>query len=112
VAICAAAIWTISLPIAVWLGIRHSEKSILDAVRIFIAPWCTALPIAVAAWLLAAKLGGFGTWGQAAALALLAPLSLVLMLLATRISQPAVYHEAAPVIVSIAKRVLNRIRRA
>ena len=111
VAMCAAAIWSISLPIAVWLGIRHSGRSIWDAVRIFIAPWCTALPIAVAAWLLAAKLGAWGMWGHAAALGLLAPLSLVSMLLATRISQPGVYHEAAPAIASIAKRVMNRIRR-
>lgn len=110
VAMCAAGIWSISLPIAVWLSIRHADKTVWDAVRLFVAPWCTALPIAGVAWLLATNLGALGMWGHAAALVALAPSALLCMLLATRISQPAVYHEVVPVLSSIVKRVVGRVR--
>lgn len=111
IAVAAAAIWAASLPIAVWIGIRERGHSLLQALRLFAAPWSTALPIASAGWLGASWIGQWGPWGHALSLALLAPTCLMLMLLATRISQPSVYHEAAPVVSRIIRRVADRVRR-
>lgn len=111
VAAAVAAIWAVSLPVAVWLGIRGGGFTLLNAVRIFAAPWSTALPLAAAGWFGAVWLGQFGTWGHLAALALLAPACLLTMLLGTRVSQPSVYHEVAPVVVRVARRVMERVRR-
>lgn len=111
VAAAAAGIWAVSLPIAVWLGIRGSGYTMISSLGIFAAPWSTALPLAAAGWLGAVWLGQFGAWGHLAALATLAPTCLLSMLLATRISQPSVYAEVAPVVVRLARRVIDRVKR-
>jgi len=98
VALGSAVLWSISLPIAVWLCIRPAGGSIWDALRIFIAPWCTSLPIGVAAYFIAEKLQASGTWGMVFALAITAPIMLAVMLYATRWSQPNVYREIEPMV--------------
>ena len=110
VAALATTVWAASLPIAVWIGIRERGHSLLHAVRLFAAPWSTALPIAGAGWLAATWIGQWGPRGHLLSLVLLAPTSLILMLLATRISQPSVYHEVAPVVGRIMRRVAERLR--
>jgi O-antigen/teichoic acid export membrane protein len=105
VAIAGAALWSVSLPSAVWLSIRQTGLGPSAAVRVFAAPWTTALPIGCVAWFAIDPLCSLGQGGRVAALFLVAPVTLIGMLLATRWSQPAVYVDLSGMLVRIASRV-------
>jgi O-antigen/teichoic acid export membrane protein len=98
VAVCGAALWSVSLPLAVWMGIRHGGLGLLSAMRVFAAPWSTALPIGIAAWLLIAPTCSIGKIGNTIALVAIAPTAVCLMLWATRWSQPRVYREVSKMV--------------
>jgi O-antigen/teichoic acid export membrane protein len=105
VAIASAALWSVSLPSAVWLSVRRGGFGPAAAIRVFAAPWTTALPIGLMAWLAIGPLCSLGQGGRFAALFLLAPATLTAMLLATRWSQPAVYREVSGLVARLASRV-------
>jgi O-antigen/teichoic acid export membrane protein len=105
VAVGSATLWAVSLPIATWLCVRDVGLGPMATVRAFLAPWSTSLPIGGAAWLGSNWLCGQGRLGQATALFGLAPLSLLLMLLATRWSQPAVYQESVALVTRVFRRL-------
>ena len=105
VAVVGAVLWSVSLPLVVWLSIRHAGFGPVASIRIFVAPWMTAIPIGVIAWSAIAPLSSLGQGGRLAALFLLAPVTLVAMLLATRWSQPAVYREVTGLTSRIAGRL-------
>jgi O-antigen/teichoic acid export membrane protein len=105
VAVGAASLWALSLPIATWLSVRDAGLGLAAAVRVFLAPWSTALPIGCAAWFGSQWLCHQGRIGQAGALLGLAPLTLLLMLLASRWSQPAVYQEVGGLLAKLLGRL-------
>jgi PST family polysaccharide transporter len=105
VAIASAALWSVSLPSAVWLSVRRGGFGPAAAIRVFAAPWTTALPIGLMAWLAIGPLCSLGQGGRFAALFLLAPATLTAMLLATRLSQPSVYREVSGLVARLASRV-------
>ena len=75
------------------------------AVKVFLAPWCTAAPIAFLAWIAWYFLQPYGTTGKLIALFGVGPIALVCSLLASRFSQPSVYADLQPIVI----RVLSRI---
>lgn len=105
VAVVGAVLWSVSLPLVVWLSIRHAGFGPVASIRIFAAPWLTAIPIGMIAWSAIAPLGSLGQGGSLAALFLLVPVTLIAMLLATRWSQPTVYREVSELISRIAGRL-------
>jgi O-antigen/teichoic acid export membrane protein len=105
VAVCAAVLWGIGLPIAVSLCIRGVKVNRWTAVKVFLAPWCTAAPIAFLAWIAWYFLQPYGTTGKLIALFGVGPIAFVCALLATRFSQPSVYADLQPIVI----RVLHRI---
>jgi O-antigen/teichoic acid export membrane protein len=105
VAVVGAVLWSISLPLVVWLSIRNAGFGPVASIRIFAAPWMTAIPIGLIAWSAIDPLSELGQGGRLAALFLMAPVTLIAMLLATRWSQPTVYHEVAGLISRIARRL-------
>ena len=108
VAVTIAGLWSISLPMAVWVTTRRAGGSLFASVRIFLAPWLTGLPIAYAAWLAAGAVASMGTVAQLMALAIGAPCCCILMLLSTRLVQPEVFAEMT----GIVRRLLARGRRS
>lgn len=114
VAVSAASLWALSLPIATWLSVRSAGLGFLAAARVFLAPWASALPVGFVAWFASGWLCDQGKLAQVAALLGLAPLTLLLMLLATRWSQPAIYEDVRGLLLkilgrmSIAKRLARR----
>ncbi len=111
VAIAGAVIWGVSLPIAVWLGTRVVHGSWRSALKVFVAPWLTALPIAAlvyGSWLL---LQPHGAFGKIIALTVIGPVALVLAIWATRISQPATYAELAPMIERVTGKLVASVRK-
>ena len=106
VAATIAGLWSISLPLAVWITTRASGGSLLGSIRLFLAPWLTGLPIATACWLGARELSALGTMAQVCTLVAGAPLACLLMLLSTRLVQPETFHD----MVAIATRALARVR--
>lgn len=107
VAVTIAGLWSISLPLAVWVTTRNAGGSLFGAIRVFLAPWISGLPLAFAAWLGAGAVASMGTAAQVAALVFGAPCCCMLMLLATRVVQPEVFGE----MVGIMRRLLARVRR-
>ncbi len=111
VAVAGAVIWGVSLPIAVWLGTRAVRGSWRTALKVFAAPWATALPIALlvyGSWLI---LQPHGAVGKVIALCVIGPLGFVISIWATRISQPATYAELAPMIERVSGRVVASCRK-
>ena len=98
VAVAGAILWSISLPCAVWLGTRNIAGTWWQAIQVFIAPWTTALPIALLVYLLWRFLSPLGTPGMILSLGVVGPCCFAAALLATRISQPATFAEISPLI--------------
>jgi len=107
VAVCAACIWAVSLPIAVWICMGGSGSSIWLATRIFLAPLSTAAPIAIAVWVGLEVAQPLTQTGNIIALVVVGPIALVCALLATRISQPSAYSDLKPMVL----KVLGIVRR-
>jgi len=105
VAIVGAVLWSVSLPLVVWLSIRHAGFGPVTSIRAFAAPWMSAIPIGFIAWSAITSVSAFGQGGRLVALFLLAPVTLIAMLLATRWSQPAVYREVCELLSRIAGRL-------
>lgn len=110
VAIFGAVVWGISLPIAVWLGTREVGGTLWSAIKVLMAPWITALPLAALAWFGWHLLEPFGKWGMGISLFVVGPIILFLSILATRISQPQTYAEFAPVLSRIVRVRLSGLK--
>jgi O-antigen/teichoic acid export membrane protein len=93
VAIANTTLWAISVPIATWLSTRHRGKTLWGALCMLLAPWTTTLPIGIIAWLIEQQLLSYGWVGALAALLIVAPLCLFLMLWATKWGQPDVFED-------------------
>jgi PST family polysaccharide transporter len=105
VAICATCLWAVGLPIAVWLSVRDSGHSIWHALRLFAIPWLTALPIGLASWHIESQLLALGSGGAMLATLVAAPITLLIMIAATRWTQPSVFRE----ILSITELAIQRV---
>lgn len=88
-----AAIWALSVPFATWLATRGSGRSALESITVFTAPWVTAAPVALLAWLAWKGLAPLGTIGQAVTLGVVGPAAFAASFLAIRWAQPATYAE-------------------
>jgi lipopolysaccharide exporter len=93
VAVTDAGLWAISVPFATWLATRDSGRSAIEAITVFAAPWITAAPMALLAWLAWKGLAPYGISGQVISLAVVGPISFALSMLVVRWTQPATYAE-------------------
>ncbi len=107
VGIVSAALWIAALPVAVWLCTKPTGGSFWQALRIFIDPWMTAVPVAVAVWWIATSLEPMGRLGAVISIVGVGPIALALSLWLTRFSQPAAFVELC----TLAGRVKSRLRR-
>jgi PST family polysaccharide transporter len=105
VAICATCLWAVGLPIAVWLSLRNSGHTIWDALRLFAIPWLTALPIGMLGWFVGSQSLVLGRGGAILATLVIAPIVLLIMLSATRWTQPAVFREMMLLVRMVIQRV-------
>lgn len=110
VAVCATAIWGVSLPIAVWLCTRRAGGRLSAALAVMLAPWTTAAPIAAAAWGAWQLLAPLGRPGMILALLVVGPVSLALAVWAIRISQPAAWADLRPLAAKVADKALRTLR--
>lgn len=111
VAIVDTCIWGLSVPIMVWVCVRRTGVAISEALRPVVAPWLTALPIALVTWLAWQSLRPWQYPGAAVSVLIVGPLAGVASLAAIRVSQPATYAELAPM-VSRAAGAFARLPRA
>ena len=88
-----AGLWAVSVPFATWLATRGSGRSAIEAITVFTAPWATAAPVALLAWLAWKGLAPYGLPGQVISLAMVGPSAFAVSLLAVRWTQPATYSE-------------------
>lgn len=110
VAIAAAVIWGASLPVAMWLCVRPVGGTAWSALKVFIAPWTTAAPIAVAAWCAWSLLSPYDTSGKLISLFVIGPIALGCALWLTSISQPAAYAELLPMTQRVFARLGIKVR--
>jgi PST family polysaccharide transporter len=80
VAAADTAIWSVSIALGMTIAVRESPLRLFRALGISLRPWLTTTPVAVAAFLGASVLGGYGAPGNLLALAVLGPLSLLVIL--------------------------------
>jgi O-antigen/teichoic acid export membrane protein len=93
VALLGMVLWAISLPCAVFVCVRPHGVPLRSVIAAFVSPWMTTLPVAVVALVVTRELGVLGRLGDAIALLVLAPCTLVAMLFATKLLQPDVFAE-------------------
>jgi O-antigen/teichoic acid export membrane protein len=93
VAIACAALWMCALPIAVWICTKPSGGTLWGALRLFIDPWLTALPVAALVWWAAVALEPMGRLGAIIAVLGAGPVGLGVALWLTKFSQPTAYAE-------------------
>lgn len=93
VAITDAALWAVSVPFATWLATRGSGRSAIEAITVFTAPWISAAPVALLAWLAWKGLAAYGTAGEIISLAVVGPIAFAISMLVVRWTQPATYTE-------------------
>lgn len=86
VAVASCLVWASSATIGIWLCTRFdANRRLRQVARLFVRPWLGALPAGLAAYSLVAWLGaGYGAVGELLALAVLAPLTLAVLLLLAR----------------------------
>lgn len=108
VAVLGTLLWAVSLPCAVWICVRPMGESLTTVLRSFAAPWLTGIPLAALATIIGRELSVFGIWGDTVNLVVVAPTTLVVMLLATRVSQPDVFAQ----LWSLWGSALSSVRRA
>lgn len=89
-------IWAVSMPFVVWLGSRSAGVGMLAVLRAFFMPWATSLPIAAAIWFSWWLLPAPGLIAAGAWLLIAGPIGMLLAVLSTRVTQPAVAREFAP----------------
>lgn len=111
-----AGLWAISVPVATWLATRGSGRSAIEAITVFTAPWATAAPVALLAWLAWKGLSPYGVPGQVVSLGVVGPISFAASLLVVRWTQPATYAELQSLagfrkVGDAAKRAFGRIVR-
>jgi len=107
VALLGAVLWAGSLPVAVHVCVRAHGVAWQSVIASFGVPWVTTVPLGGAALLLSRELGCFGLFGDAIALSVLAPITLMTMLYSMRFIQPEAYEELK----GIGKTALKRIHR-
>jgi O-antigen/teichoic acid export membrane protein len=100
-----AALWLVSVPLAVSLGARTVGMRLPAVLKVLFASWLTAGPIALAAWAAWRFMPGTPTVAALVALLGVGPVALLLSILAVRITQPAVAGEIAPFM----RRVFTRV---
>jgi O-antigen/teichoic acid export membrane protein len=93
VAVTDASLWAISVPFATWLATHGSGRSAIEAITVFTAPWITAAPVALLAWLAWKGLAPYGVPGQVISLVMVGPIAFTISLLVVRWTQPATYAE-------------------
>ncbi|MBM4111483.1 MAG: hypothetical protein FJ254_09040 [Phycisphaerae bacterium] len=108
VALVSLACWGISLPTAVWLCGRPTQRGVIESIGVFTAPWSAALPIGLAVWWIAGELSAFGKWGQGAVLVAVGPVALLACMLLARWTQPSAWADLQPIVGG----VLRRLKRA
>ena len=108
VAACSAVIWMAALPVAVWLCTRPPGGTVSGAIRVFLMPWITGVPIALGAWFAWTLLKPLGTPGMVIALLVVGPVALWLSMIATRAFQRTEYDELARLFGGVVRRVLRR----
>ena len=108
VALCAAVLWGMSLPIALWLCVRRVGGTLWSSLAVMFAPWMTALPVALAVWGAWNMLSRFDIVGMLVTLFAVAPLGFVVAFWLTRFSQPTAYRELVPLVKKVITRVVSR----
>ena len=93
VAVTDAGLWAVSVPFATWLATRGSGRSAAEAITVFTAPWVTAAPVALLAWLAWKGLAPYGIAGQVVSLAVVGPIAFAMSMVVIRWTQPATYAE-------------------
>jgi O-antigen/teichoic acid export membrane protein len=93
VAVTDTGIWAVSVPFATWLATRGSGRSAVEAITVFTAPWVTAAPVALLAWLAWKGLAPYGVAGQVISLAVVGPIAFAMSMGVIRWTQPATYAE-------------------
>lgn len=106
VALLGVVLWAVSLPLAVHVCVRAHDVSWQSVLASFGLPWVTTVPLGGAAFLVSRELGCFGWFGDAVALVVIAPITLVAMLYSMRFVQREVYAELK----DLAESGLKRIR--
>lgn len=108
VAMASLACWGISLPIAVWLCGRPTQRGLIESIGVFTAPWSAALPVGLVVWWIADKLSTVGPWGSTLALVFVGPIAFLVCIFVTRWTQPAAWIDLQPMM----QNVLQRLRLA
>ena len=89
VAIASATIWSLSVPMAVWLCTKVDGFGRLrEAMTVFVLPWFVGLPVFSLAYLLVQWLDGLGRMGNVVAIGIIGPMSFIAALLITRFLNP------------------------
>ncbi|MBM4112924.1 MAG: hypothetical protein FJ253_06050, partial [Phycisphaerae bacterium] len=99
------ALWVVTMPTVVWIGTRAARVPMREVLRLFLTPWITAGPIAVAAWLAWREMPGPTVVRAAVAIVVIGPAAMLASLLAIRVLQPAVAREIAPMMSRVLRRV-------
>lgn len=108
VAVASLICWGISLPTAVWICGRPTQRGVIESIGVFTAPWSAALPIGLLIWWAAGLLSGKEALGSMVSLVVLGPAAFLACILLTRWTQPAAWTDLQPMI----RGVLRRLRLA
>jgi O-antigen/teichoic acid export membrane protein len=104
VAWASAATWAIGVMAAAMVASGSGRQRVSVAAS-FVRPWLIAGPVALGAWWAAAQLDRFGNVGRAAAVLVLGPASLLLMVAILPVMAPGVWADAQPAIRAVARRL-------
>ncbi len=108
VSVCSALIWMVALPVAVWLCARPTGGTLWSAIRVFVRPWLSGVPIALGAWLAWTLLRPMGVPGMVIALVVVGPAALWLAMIATRAFQRSEYDELTRMLGGVIRKVLRK----
>lgn len=100
-----AAIWFVSIPMALLFAVRRVGVSMREFAAGMATPWITAAPISLGAWFAWRSIDQPTLTETAAFLAVVGPIASALSILAIRVTQPHVAAEMAPFM----RRVLGRL---
>jgi hypothetical protein len=98
VAIVDTCVWGLSVPVMAWVCVRGRGVAVPEALRPVVAPWLTALPIALLSWVVWQLLRPWEYPGAAVSVFIVGPLAGLASLAAVRVSQPTTYAELAPMV--------------
>ncbi|MBU6209452.1 MAG: oligosaccharide flippase family protein, partial [Planctomycetes bacterium] len=105
VAVASLACWGISLPTAVWLCGRPTQRGVIESIGVFTAPWSAALPVGLGVWWIAGMLSAQGPWGSALALLVMGPVAFLACILLARWTQPAAWADLQPMMGGVLRRL-------